>query len=137
MQEDVIINQRGSIVKYCYLAILGILVLGGCASYADLGNGHYAKTAMSEDRSPFGTNGGFMRLESCPGEKPGMMENRPAQKCEPLTEWVPVSSQGQGGQVAAGALNAAGLGILGAVMPSPAGNVSQSVTVAGPRGHHR
>ena len=54
---------------------------------------------------------------------------------------VPVSSQGQGGQVAAGALNAAGLGILGALMPqastaNTASNV-QSVTVTAPRGHHR
>ena len=114
------------------------MLLMGCASYADLGNGRYAKTALSEQRSPVGTNAGFMRLESCPGEAPGVFENRPAPKCEPLTEWVPVSSQGQGGQIAAGALNAAGLGILGALMPSNAVNAtqSQSVTVTAPRGRH-
>jgi hypothetical protein len=112
-------------------------VLVGCASYADLGNGRYAKTAFSEHRSPVGTNGGFMRLESCPGEAPGVFENRPAPKCDPLTEWVPVSSQGQGGQIAAGLLQAGGLLGLGALMPAngAAATQSQSVTVPAPRGH--
>ena len=113
------------------------MLLVGCASYADLGNGRYAQTAFSENRSPYGTNGGFMRLESCPGEKPGLFENRPAPKCDPLTEWVPVWSQGQGGQITAGALNTAGLLGFGALMPSNpvSATQSQSVTVPAPRGH--
>lgn len=113
-------------MNYYYLLTLPILVLTGCASYADLGNGRYAQTALSEKRSPFGTNSGFMRLESCKGEKPGVLENRPPTDCQALTDWVPVSSQGQGGQVAAGALNAAGLGILGAVMPSTTNSANAS-----------
>ena len=125
--------------NYYYLAILGILVLGGCASYFDLGSGRYAKTALSEARSPFGTNSGFARLESCKGQKAHWYSSMEYTDCQAMSEWQLVSSQGQGGQVAAGALNAAGLGILGAIMPSTsnAANASQSVTVTAPRGHHR
>ena len=128
-------------MKDSCLLILGIVVLGGCASYADLGNGRYAKTGFSEERSPFGTNGGYTRLENCKGDKAHWFSTLELSECRPLTDWVPVSSQGQGGQVAAGALNAVGLGILGALMPqastaNTASNV-QSVTVTAPRGHHR
>lgn len=87
------------------------MLLVGCAGYADLGNGRYAKTAFSEHRSPFGTNSGFMRLESCPGDKPGVLDNRPSPTCFPLTEWVPVSSQGQGGQIVSGAMMGLGVGL--------------------------
>ena len=115
---------------------LAALSLGGCASYADLGNGRYAKTALSEERSPFGTNSGFARLENCLGVKEHWYSFRQYSDCQAINEWVSVSSQGQGGQVAAGALNAAGLGILGAVMPNQV-QATQSVTVTQSRGHHR
>jgi hypothetical protein len=123
-------------------AVLGILVvifLAGCASYADLGDGRYAKTALSEERSPFGTNGGFVQLQDCKGEKAHWYSFRIYSDCQPITAWVPVSSQGQGGQVAAGLLNVVGAGVIasqiGQGASATANAVSQSVAVA-PRGRH-
>ena len=123
-----------------FLGILAVVMLAGCASYSDLGNGRYAKTALSEERSPFGTNSGFAQLQDCKGEKAHWYSFLVYSDCQPITAWVPVSSQGQGGLMVAGALNVVGAGVIasqiGQGASATANAVSQSVAVA-PRGHHR
>lgn len=121
------------------LGIIAIVMLAGCASYSDLGSGRYAKTALSEERSPFGTNSGFARLENCKGEKAHWYTAMQYSDCQPINEWQLVSSQGQGGQIAAGALNVVGAGVIasqiGQGASATASAVSQSVAVS-PRGRH-
>jgi hypothetical protein len=122
-------------VRHGSIMILAALSIGGCASYADLGNGRYAKTVLSEERSPFGTNGGFVQLQDCKGEKEHWYSFRTYSDCQPITAWVPVSSQGQGGIIVAGALTGIGIGVAGALIPSTTNQANAVVTA--PRGHHR
>lgn len=114
------------------------MLLVGCVSAHDLGNGRYEVPRTAEVRSPFGTNITFGKLENCQKVFSTNTITDEWTDCRTVVDWHMVSSQGQGGQIAAGALQAAGLGILGAVMPSNAVSAtqSQSVTVHGIRGHH-
>ena len=117
--------------------ILPVLLLG-CTTVHDLGNGRAVVPRTAEVRSPFGTNMGFVMLENCEARQIRPGATTEYVDCHGVTDWVPMSSQGQGGQIAAGALNAAGLGILGAVMPSQSVSAtqSQSLTTQGHKGHH-
>lgn len=123
------------------LGICAVMFLAGCASYADLGGGRYAKTALSEERSPFGTNSGFAQLQDCKGHKAHWYSFMEYSDCQPINGWQLVSSQGQGGQVAAGLLNVAGAGVIasqiGQGASASANAISQSVAVAPTRSHHR
>lgn len=118
------------------LFVVPLFVLG-CTTVHDLGNGRAIVPRTAEVRSPFGTNATWTMLENCEARQARPGATTEYVDCQGLTDWVPMSSQGQGGQIAAGALNAAGLGILGAVMPSNGVSAlqSQSVTVTAPRGH--
>lgn len=121
------------------LWIMPLLILG-CSTVAQTHDGKYAVTFFSEERSPFGTNGGFVQLRKCDKADPPNLDH-PWVNCDNLTPWLLISSQGQGGQVAAGALQATGLGILGAVMPSQGGasasaSSASSAVVAPAKGHH-
>jgi len=100
------------------VVVLGLLV--GCTTVHELGNGRVVVPRTAEVRSPFGTNATWTMLENCQSRPLPPGQGTDYVDCHGLTDWVPMSSQGQGGQIAAGALNAAGLGILGAVMPSNA-----------------
>jgi hypothetical protein len=103
--------------------ILTTLLITGCTTTHDLGNGKYLVPRAIEERSLFGTNMGFAWIESCDGQvdpkKPGMLYTN----CTEVTAKVPMSSQGQGGQITSGLLQAAGFWGLGALMPG-----SNSVT---------
>ena len=113
------------------------MLLVGCVSTHDLGNGRHAVPRTAEVRSPYGTNVTFAKLDDCDRVVGPNKTTQEWINCITIVEWHLVSSQGQGGQITAGALNAAGLGLLGALMPANAVSAtqSQSVTVPAPRGH--
>ena len=114
------------------------LVLVGCVSAHDLGNGRVEVPRTAEVRSPFGTNITYGKLENCARILGPNRTTKEFADCFTVIDWQMVSSQGQGGQIAAGALNAIGLGVLGAVMPSNGAGVmqqSQSLSVTAPKGH--
>lgn len=122
--------------------IVSLLFLSGCTTVHDLGAGRYLVPRTVEERSLLGTNMGFVWIENCQGrvdpKQPGMIY----ENCERVTEWVPMSSQGQGGQIMSGLLNAAGLWGLGALMPSGsvtnnASAVANPTTVVKPSGGHK
>jgi hypothetical protein len=125
-----------------YLYAVCLLLLVGCTTAHDLGGGRYLVPRAIEERSLFGTNMGFAWIEACDGmadpKQPGMLYRN----CEPVTEKIPMSSQGQGGQITSGLLNAAGLWGLGALMPSGsvtnnASAVASPTTVVKPSGGHK
>ena len=122
------------------LGLLAVMFMAGCASYADLGGGRYAKTALSEERSPFGTNSGFAQLQDCKGEKAHWYSFMEYSDCQPINGWQLVTSQGQGGIIAAGALTGIGIGVAGALIPGTTNQANavatQALTVQ-TRGHHR
>ena len=120
------------------LILFAVLGLVGCASVYDYGDGHVAVVRSAEERSPFGTNVGFAKLQKCEkveASKHPLLYSYA--NCYDLTEWTPVWSQGQGGQVAAGLMTGVGIGVAGALIPSPvqSQSVTQSVTTA-MKGHH-
>lgn len=94
------------------------LLATGCTSVADLGKGRVAVPRYVEVRSPFGTNAGFIRVDECYAvekKEEGLQPLNPTVEyvdCVQATNWEPVSSQGQGGQIVEGAL--IGGGIAGA-----------------------
>lgn len=127
------------------LVVGALLFLTGCTTVHDLGGGRYIVPRTAEVRSPFGTNMGFVMLETCDGvdrKESGLQPLFPTKdyiNCQGLTDWQPMSSQGQGGQIVSGVLQASGLLGLGALVPSAGSTAiqSQSVTVApAAKGHH-
>jgi hypothetical protein len=124
--------------NYYFVLIFPVLVFAGCASYVDLGNGRALKTVMTEDRSPFGTNGGFMQLQECDKTRE---PNQPTlynydKNCTPKSNWIPVSSQGVGGQLVGGALAGVGAAVGGALVDTGASVVQSVVVPAAKGGHH-
>lgn len=122
--------------------VIGFLIvtLVGCTTVFQRADGTYDVPRNVEVRSPFGTNVGFVKLEHClKGEKNqlGVMEYT---DCHLQKDWVPTQSQGQGGQVAAGALIGLGFGLGGAFGPSNGASASSSssssATSAAGHGHH-
>jgi len=107
--------------------MLPIVFLAGCATYMDLGEGRYGVTQVSEQRSPFGTNAGFAMLQNCKGtqEEGYHYQKLTFSDCQPLTGYVPTSSQGQGGQIVGGALTGLGFG-LGSAFSGAGGSSSSS-----------
>lgn len=121
--------------------VLIVMGIAGCTTVHDMGDGHFLVPRTVEERSLLGTNMGFAWIEQCDGvpdpNKPGMIYS----DCSPVTAKVPMSSQGQGGQILSGLLNAAGFWGLGALMPggsvsnSASTVVNQSVSVPSHGGH--
>jgi len=101
-----------------------LLVITGCTSVVDLGGGRYIVPRAAEVRSPFGTNMGFAMLQSCDGvvqTEDGLQPLVPTveyRNCQGVTDWQPMFSQGQGGQIVQGVMTFGGLIGLGAVMPA-------------------
>lgn len=128
------------------MIVLVAVLLGGCHSAYDLGGGKWMVTQATEQRSPGGTNMGFSRVAICDGPKERTSFGSPFwgaedyQNCEAKSEWIASSSQGQGGQVAAGALIGVGIGAAGAVMGGSSATSSslatQSIVVPAVKGHH-
>ena len=100
------------------------LLLVGCASNMDLGNGRVMNLAKVEARSAFGVNDSRSRLRDCAVVKDehGIDTFTDCHWME--SEWRQSSSPGQGGTIAAGALQGIGLGVAGALI----GNGSASAT---------
>lgn len=119
---------------------LALLALAGCTTVHELGGGRYVVPRVAEVRSPFGTNAGFVMLETCDGierKESGFRPIWPAidyVNCQGLTDWQPVSSQGQGGQIVSGVLQAGGLVGMSVLLPSSSATAVQSQTVAVPAG---
>ena len=110
------------------VVLLAIMALGltACVSDMDLGNGRVMNLAKVEARSAFGVNDSRSRLRDC-------LKTRDEQDitsyvytdCHWMeSEWRQSQSAGQGGQIAAGALQGIGLGVAGALI----GNGSTSAT---------
>lgn len=124
--------------------VWALLLLSGCTSVYDLGGGRYMVPRQVEVRSPFGTNVGYAKLEACDAVTREARWSEPFAasndyvNCYGVTEWELVSSQGQGGQIVSGALNAGALVGVGALLPSSASSAtqSQSIVAPAPRGHH-
>lgn len=125
------------------MLLFGIIGIGlvGCASYIDYGNGRYGVTRVSEERSPFGTNAGWTYLDNCEGyrQNPGSMLE--FKDCRPMMAPVPISSQGQGGQIVGGALTGLGFGLgsafsgaTGATSTSTSNSISNAAASGG-KGH--
>lgn len=152
-----------------YIAILFLIMslLVGCVSpYQIPGtDDEFLVTKHSEIRSPFGTNGGFDFLEKCKGPsrpvlfyfqadftdcKPAIVSDGQVLHCGDSKVRCMIltgttqhkSSQGQGGQIVSGMMNAAALGGVAAAAGS-AGNAASSasstaimnVTVRGGHGY--
>lgn len=113
---------------YALIAVV-VLFLAGCTSTHDLGGGRYLVPRTVEERSLFGTNMGFAWIEACDGmadpKQPGMIYRN----CLAVTEKIPMSSQGQGGQITSGLLNAAGLWGLGALIPGGSSTTNNASTM--------
>jgi hypothetical protein len=124
-------------------------LMTGCTTVHDLGGGRYIVPRVAEVRSPFGTNMGFVMLESCDGVPQDASWSSPLASatqyvnCRGITEWEPLGSQGQGGQIVSGLLQAGGLLGLGALMPASTSSTTSSATSSAtisttgaiPRGH--
>ncbi|TSA51347.1 MAG: hypothetical protein D4R44_08150 [Actinobacteria bacterium] len=121
------------------LLVIGLLV-SGCASYIDYGDGRYGVTKVSEQRSPFGTNGGFMHMENCKGEYSQEKFGLVFTECHPVTPLTPITSQGVGGQIVGGALTGLGFGLgsafSGAGGASSSSSSSAITTAPAHGGHH-
>ena len=128
-------------MTYCkpLAALLLTLLLSGCASYIDYGDGRYGVTRVSEERSAFGTNGGFMYLDNCHGtQDPSYSYQKLTfSDCKVVTPLTPIYSQGVGGQIVGGALTGLGFGLGSAFsgVSNSASSVSNA-TAAGAKGHH-
>lgn len=113
-----------------FIWILAALLVG-CSSYVNLGNGKAMRTVVTEEPSLFGTNAGFMRLEQCEAtQREGYhYESLELTNCQPNSHWVPIQSQGQGGQIVSGAMIGLGFG-LGSAFSGAAGSSSSSSSAA-------
>ena len=123
------------------VVLLVIMAMGltACASYIDLGNGRYGVTRVSEERSPFGTNAGWTYLDNCEGYRLSPGATLEFKDCRPMMAPVPISSQGQGGQIVGGALTGFGFGV-GSAFNNVGGATSSSsaisnAVVGGGKGH--
>lgn len=130
------------------LWLVGILVLAGCITPIREGD-KFIKPVAAEVRSPFGTNINFPRLQRCDGPSKVVLFYLDADftNCAYLTKdeqelYQFGYSQGQGGQVVSGMMNA---GAVGAIAATAAGGEAANATASAvqtvttkvqvPRGH--
>ena len=106
--------------------LLAIMALGltACVSDMDLGNGRVMNLAKVEHRSAFGVNDSRSRLRDCAVERDAKGIELYVDCRWMESEWRQSQSAGQGGQIAAGALQGIGLGVAGVLI----GNGSASAT---------
>jgi hypothetical protein len=116
------------------VSIIGLILLVGCVSPHKESNGKYIKPAFTEERSPFGTNFAFGRLERCDGPQKkvlfylsGDFTNCQWLSMEEQIAWQHGYSQGQGGQILEGVMNAGALGALAATKAGGAGNLATGI----------
>jgi hypothetical protein len=96
--------------NYYFMLIFPVLVLGGCASSHLLPDGTYLYQFKAEQRSLFGTNTTVTRAATCQQDITKLNDWTPEyteaiKQCRWLqADFHDAASQGQGGQIAAGAL---------------------------------
>jgi hypothetical protein len=130
--------------------ILGLfLILAGCITPHKEVNGQYTKPAKTEERSFFGTNHGFARLERCDGptKEPWLFwAEKDFKNCVLLTkaeqaEWEGDQSRGAGpevvGAVIIGASLGTGLAVSGGNAAANATSSSAAKAISKTRGHGR
>ena len=111
-----------------YFLAAFVLVLTGCSTYAELGQDRIGRTLISEHRSPFGTNMGFAKLQDCEKHYDSQRVFYEPINCMDVTGWMPMYSQGVGGQIVGGALTGLGFGLGSAF--SGASNSANAVSNA-------
>jgi hypothetical protein len=120
------------------------LMLVGCASSHLLPDGTYLYQFKAEQRSLFGTNTTVTRAATCPQDVTKLQDWAPEyteaiKQCKWLqSEWHDAASQGQGGQIAAGALQGIGLGVAGTMIGTSAASATATAgaVATGGKGHH-
>jgi hypothetical protein len=130
--------------------ILGLfLILAGCITPHKEVNGQYTKPAKTEERSFFGTNHGFARLERCDGptKEPWLFwAEKDFKNCVLLTkaeqaEWEGDQSRGAGpevvGAVIIGTSLGTGLAVSGGNAAANATSSSAAKAISKARGHGR
>lgn len=97
--------------------VLGMLILSGCITPHKEVNGLYTKPAKVEERSMFGTNHGFARLERCEVQKEPWLfwMEKDFQNCRLLTaaeqaEWEGDQSRGAGPEIIGAAIVGGSIG---------------------------
>lgn len=130
------------------LVVVVCIAVSGCISPYHEGGGKYIKAAQSEVRSPFGTNQSFARLQRCDGPTTVVAFYLDADftNCVPLTHeeataWFHGYSQGQGGQIMQGLMNAGALGAVAATAggsdaAATAGSATVTIINKIPKGGH-
>lgn len=131
------------------MGLVGLVaMLGGCLSPHYEGNGKYVLEVTTAERAPLGTNVVHSRLQRCDGPTNVVLfylqsnfTNCQYLSIEEQYAWQFGYSQGQGGQIVSGMMNAAALGGVAAAAGS-AGNAvsnasSTAVTTVTVRGGYR
>lgn len=147
LRDDELADEERPTLSAWWGLLLVLPLLGGCVSPYKEASGTFLKASTVETRSPFGTNMTYAVIERCKGPQTVVLFYFDADftECVPVKDfdgwWTLGYSQGQGGQVLSGLMNAAALGGVAAAAGS-AGNAvsSASSTVINtvPRGHgHR
>lgn len=119
-------------MKYVQLSLLSILIVTAfaCTTVFQRADGTYDVPRAIEVRSPFGTNAGFVKVEHCNTKVSPWYWTSSYIDCHQQKDWVSTQSQGQGGQVAAGALIGLGFGLGSAFAPANGSSASLSSSAA-------
>ena len=100
--------------------LIPLVLLAGCATDYNLGDGRYAHLYKAEARSLFGVNDSRSRLYNC--ERTTDKNDYASYvytDCKPMeSEWRQSSSPGAGGMIVGGALIGVGAGVGGALSES-------------------
>jgi hypothetical protein len=131
-----------------FLVIITLAILSAaCTTVFERADGTFDVPRAVEVRSPLGTNAGFVKLEHCTTKVNKVSWSNPFAlstytNCHRQEKWQLTQSQGQGGQLAAGAMVGLGFGLGGLTMPansttavsSSASHATASAVAKG--GHH-
>lgn len=142
------LSRKEGVMRGWMVVVLAVVV-AGCVTPIKESSGLFVKPVATEVRSPFGTNTVYTRLQRCHGPERSVLFYLEADFTDcvnlPMEEQVAYSfgySQGQGGQIVEGAMNAGALSGLAAVksgghaVTSASAVAIQSTSVAVPRGRH-
>ena len=119
--------------------LLAVLLLAGCSTYIDYGNGRYGVTRSSQEPVAFGVSNSYSFLDNCAGtidpQKVGMQFT----DCQEIPGTLSHgTAPGYGAQLISGLLNLIGMGWIAENLGSVSATAtqSQSVVVPAARGHH-
>lgn len=114
-------------MKQVFLIGCIAVLLVGCTTAFQRADGTYDVPRSVEVRSPFGTNAGFVKLEHCATKVSPWYWFAEYTDCHAKKNWAVTQSQGQGGQLAAGAMVGLGFG-LGSVFANTSSATSSAVS---------